>query len=87
MRAHDWIDKLQAGQPPSRIAGAAGVTPSYATRVMRLAFLAPDISLDILEGRQPPELTADSLIRRSAQLPKIWAEQRAALGFRPQPSI
>jgi hypothetical protein len=35
---------------------------SYATRVVRLTFLAPDIVAAILAGRQPPELTANKLM-------------------------
>ena len=37
-----------------RIAEAEGVSPSYATRALRLAYLAPDIVTAIVGGRQPP---------------------------------
>src|SRR5579859_6415845 len=47
------------------IATAEGVTPSYATRVLRLAFLAPGITAAILDGRQPPDLTATRLLQSS----------------------
>ena len=34
-----------------------GVSPSYFTRLVRLSYLAPDITQAILEGRQPRDLT------------------------------
>jgi len=42
-------------------------------------FLAPDIQQAILEGRQPPALTLDQLLRM--RLPTDWAEQRRTLCF------
>ena len=48
--------------------------------MLRLAYLAPDITRDILEGRQPPGLTAAKLTE-DADLPIAWPEQRKALGF------
>ena len=53
---------------------------SHLVRVARLRFLAPDITAAILEGRQPVELTARSLLRCS-ELPIGWEDQRRALGF------
>ncbi|MEP0324707.1 hypothetical protein [Bauldia litoralis] len=48
---------------------------------MRLPWLAPDITDAIVNGRQPPRLTAQKLIRLSALLPIQWPEQRQLLGF------
>jgi site-specific DNA recombinase len=53
---------------------------SYYSRVVRLTYLAPDITRAILEGRQPPNLTAARLLEHSG-LPLAWPEQRKALGF------
>ena len=53
---------------------------SYYSRVVRLTYLAPDITRAILEGRQPPGLTAAVLLEHSG-LPLAWPEQRKALGF------
>ena len=64
----------------SELAAANGVNASYFTRVLRIAYLAPDIIEEIIEGRQPPELTANKLIRVK-NLPIDWASQREALGF------
>jgi len=62
-------------------AAREGVTPSWVTRLARLAYLAPDIVAAILEGRQPVELTANRLLQ-DTRLPIDWAEQRSRLGFR-----
>jgi hypothetical protein len=40
---------------PIRIAGKEKMVPSYATRLLRLTFLAPDIIAAILAGKQPAE--------------------------------
>src|SRR6202521_3963290 len=57
-----------------------GVSRSYFTRVVRLSYLAPDITQAILDGRQPRDLTAEKLLAHS-RLPLAWRDQRAALGF------
>ncbi|PKB14100.1 DNA invertase Pin-like site-specific DNA recombinase [Novosphingobium kunmingense] len=56
------------------------VERSHLVRLARLRFLAPDITLAIIEGRQPIELTARSLLR-CGELPVDWNDQRKALGF------
>ena len=57
-----------------------GVSRSYFTRVVRLSYLAPDITQAILEGRQPGDLTTEKLLAHS-RLPLAWHDQRTALGF------
>jgi hypothetical protein len=57
-----------------------GVSRSYFTRVVRLSYLAPDITQAILEGRQPRDLTAEKLLQHS-RLPLGWHDQRTVLGF------
>ena len=66
--------------PFATLAKREGVSPSYFTRLVRLSYLAPDITQAILEGRQPRELNADKLLAHS-RLPLAWSEQRTALGF------
>ncbi len=56
------------------------VERSHLVRLARLRFLAPDITMAIIEGRQPVELTARALLR-CGELPIEWAEQRKAFGF------
>jgi site-specific DNA recombinase len=50
--------------------------------VLRLSSLAPDIIGAIVNGRNPPQLTAKKLMRLSPHLPIHWTEQRQLLGFR-----
>jgi hypothetical protein len=45
-----------------------------------LSYLAPDITQAILDGRQPPDLTAEKLLEHS-RLPLAWHDQRIVLGF------
>ena len=57
-----------------------GANSSYFTRLVRLSYLAPDITHAILDGRQPPDLTAEKLLEHS-RLPLAWLDQRTMLGF------
>jgi hypothetical protein len=68
------------GVPFAALAKQEGVSPSYFTRLVRLSYLAPDITQAILDGRQPRDLTADKLLAHS-RLPLIWHEQRTVLRF------
>jgi site-specific DNA recombinase len=77
-RLHERL--IQTGASMSELAEADGASPSYVVRVLRLAYLAPDIVTAILAGKQPLSLTAEKLIRDS-RLPLAWEEQRRQLGF------
>jgi site-specific DNA recombinase len=68
------------GIPFAVLAQREGVSRSYFTRLVRLSYLAPDITQAILDGRQPPDLTAVKLLEHS-RLPLAWRDQRIALGF------
>jgi site-specific DNA recombinase len=68
------------GVPFAALVKREGVSPSYFTRLVRLSYLAPDITQAILDGRQPRDLTADKLLVHS-RLPLTWDEQRRMLGF------
>jgi site-specific DNA recombinase len=63
------------------VAAAQHTTGSYATRLLRLTFLAPEIIRAILDGEQPATLTAHRLMA-DTRLPLTWTEQRAHLGFK-----
>lgn len=81
-KAHDWFARLRSGRCNSilAIAREEQVTSSYVTRVVYLAFLAPDIVERILRGNHPSTLTADRL-NRIGPIPLAWEEQRALLGL------
>jgi site-specific DNA recombinase len=68
------------GVPFAALAQREGVSPSYFTRLVRLSYLAPEITEAILDGRQPRDLNADKLLAHS-RLPLAWHEQRTVLGF------
>ena len=57
---------------------ARGPKLRYVGRLIRLAFLAPDIVESIVEGRHPTTLTAEVLTRR-IELPLSWCTQRTVL--------
>jgi hypothetical protein len=78
-RFHDMLIKRNAGRYAD-LAKAEKLHRSYFSQVLRLAYLAPDITAAILEGRQPEGLTATLLIE-NPRLPPSWEEQRTALGF------
>jgi hypothetical protein len=68
------------GKSIAELAEENGVGRPYVSRILRLGFLAPDITMAILDGRQPLELSAKQL-SVTADLPKDWVEQRRELGF------
>jgi len=82
VRGHVWWRQLLDGRARdiSAIARAEGVSRSHVSRGIRLAFLAPDITAAILEGRQPPDLTLKRVLN-GGPITASWAEQRSALGF------
>jgi site-specific DNA recombinase len=81
-RAHKIGKRLHeaADLTIDKIAQDENITPSYATRLLRLTFLAPDIVTAILAGAHPAQLTANKLMA-DTRLPMDWREQRTALGF------
>jgi len=83
-RAHGWRNRAEdeEGAPMAKLAEENGVTPSYFSRVVRLAYLAPDIIEAIIDGEQPVNLTASKLAKLR-DLPIEWPAQRSILGFPP----
>jgi hypothetical protein len=81
VRAHRWINQLAKGEIGSarEISRREKIDASEISRIIRLAFLAPDIVEAILAGRQPAELTPRHLMR--SELPLEWHRQRRLLGF------
>jgi hypothetical protein len=78
VRAHDWVDRIAKGEVPHQraIAAETGLHRRYVGRIMQMAFLAPDITEAILEGRQPPHMTLDTLM---GDMPADWSLQREQL--------
>ena len=63
------------GRSLTEIAAAHSIGDSYAGRLLRIAFLAPEIVEAILAGKQPVDLTANRLAA-IPEIPVDWAEQR-----------
>lgn len=80
-RAHAELAKagIHTASRTSLWRDVTGVSDPYLRRLVRLAFLAPDIQQAIMDGRQPVGLTLQSL--REQDIPVAWAAQRKALGF------
>lgn len=78
-RAFRWKRLLETGDfaTINELADREGIAPSYMTRILRLALLAPDIVEAILDGRTGPEFT---LARVLEPFPADWREQAATIG-------
>ena len=82
-RAHDIQERLMqnSGLTLHAIASQEHVTPGYVSRLLRLSSLAPDIITAIINGKNPPQLTAKKLMRLALEIPVDWTAQRKLLGF------
>jgi hypothetical protein len=80
-RAHSLARRLAAspGSNLEDVGSQEGMGAPYAARLMRLNYLAPDIVVAILKGRQRCGLTARKMMA-DTRLPLEWSEQRKALG-------
>ena len=74
-RAFRWRRLLESGQYLSinELAKADKIDRGYASKVLRLTLLAPDIVEAIIGGRQPDGLKLANLLE---PFPADWAEQR-----------
>jgi site-specific DNA recombinase len=83
-RAHDIQARLIQNTELTvhDVARQERVSAAYIYTLLRLPWLAPAITTDIVNGRQPPQLKAMRLMRLTARMPIDWVEQRTLLGFR-----
>ena len=79
-RAFRWQRLLENGTYGclDEIAKAERIGPSFVSRVIRLALLAPDIVEAVLAGKQPATLTLKQLMQ---PFPVEWAGQRLQFGI------
>ena len=75
-KAHLWWDWIKNGEVKSltEIAKREAIDKAQVTRWIRLAFLSPALVRKILVGKQPTNLTIDSLTR-DLELPLPWKDQ------------
>ncbi|MCB2079967.1 MAG: recombinase family protein, partial [Novosphingobium sp.] len=79
LRARHWWGILAQGElDPAALARREGVTSSYITRVVRLAFLAPAVLEAILEGRLRAGIDSAALLRAGTIDPD-WNRQQQLL--------
>lgn len=72
-KAHAWWKQLAHGQCNITVlARNEGVTASYVTRILRLAFLSPAVVETILQGSSPADVTSTALMARAA-FPVSWS--------------
>jgi hypothetical protein len=80
LRARRWFEALSSGKAPTiaALAKAEGVSASYVSLKISIAFLAPDIVETIIDGNQPVSFRPERL-KKACPLPASWDEQRALL--------
>ena len=74
-KAHRCIRRERSGLP---LVDEAPRT-AYERKILRLAFLAPELQRDILTGRQPPAINLETFL--GSEVPLAWSGQREALGW------
>ncbi len=81
VRAYRFHNQLAQGTAArfAELTQGEEMNRTYFARLLRLVYLAPDITEASLDGRQPPGLTATKLIEHP--LPPSWPVQRSMLGF------
>ena len=72
--------RLTYSQPKAMKSNGICVYRRHTSRLLTLASLSPRIVAAILAGRQPPEITVETLIRK-ARFPHLWEGQSQALGL------
>ena len=82
IQAHRWNEVLKEPEITgfNTLAHKLSRDPRYLSRIHQLVYLAPDIQLAILEGRQPPDLTLDRLTKH-IRMPLNFEEQRKLYEF------
>jgi site-specific DNA recombinase len=82
-RAHDIQARLEhdTNLTVHDIARDENVSAAYIYTLLRLPWLAPDITAAIVNGRQPAHLNAKKLMRQASRLPANWSEQRTLFGL------
>ena len=77
--AHAMLHQDDAGLP---VLDAGPDTP-YRRRLVRLAFLAPEIQRAIVEGRQSAGVTLTQLLK--GPIPLVWSQQAVQIGIATSP--
>ena len=76
-KAHQWFAQIKSGKTFTEIAASEGASKRRIQQMIDLAFLAPDIIRDVLDGKQPVGFTSDWYKQHG--LPSDWISQRQLL--------
>ncbi len=76
-KAHYWFEQIRSGKSFSQIAASDQTSKRRIQQMIELAFLAPDIIRDVMDGTQPFGFTSDWCKHHS--LPESWTEQRTLI--------
>ena len=76
-KAHDWYQQIKAGKTLSEIAKVSNTSNHRVQQMIELAFLAPNIVNDVLDGKQSIGFTSNWSRRHG--LPIDWQDQRDLL--------
>lgn len=76
-KAHDWYQQIKVGKTLSEIAQDSNTSNHRVQHMIELAFLAPNIVNDVLDGKQPTGFTSNWFRRHG--LPIDWQDQRDLL--------
>ena len=76
-KAHHWFAQIKSGKTFTEIAASEGASKRRIQQMIDLAFLAPDIVRDVLDGKQPIGFTSDWFKQHG--LPSDWISQRQLL--------
>ena len=74
-KANHWYGLVKQGQTFKQIAQSQNTSSDRIQKMIGLAFLAPDLLRQVMEGTQPLGFTSDRAMRRG--IPSDWTEQRA----------
>lgn len=74
-RAYDWVDRILRGESTNQraLAEATGLDERYVSRILPLAFLAPDLTEAILGGKHASHMSLDAFL---GNVSIDWSEQR-----------
>jgi hypothetical protein len=79
-RGHRWHRKLFDGTHPSieDMAKSENISPSFVSRILRLAYLSPTVVEAILDGKYPAHLTMKDLM---VPFPTDWDARARHFGI------
>ena len=78
VKSRGWLDRILRGEAASQrdLAAQEGYDERYVSRLLPLAFLSPEITEAVLDGKQPEHWSLDTLL---GKVPLDWNEQRDVL--------